>query len=262
MQMRVSENSLGTKLFGDNLSDNPISLKHLFLNLQKEMETKLRVGRDCITHPTAKGDDSETHWRDWIDDYLPKRYSAEKAFVIDSIGNQSEQIDIVIYDKQYSPLIFKHSGAVYIPAESVYAVFEVKQTLNKSNIDYSKKKAASVRALYRTSAPIPHAGGTFEPRTPIHILAGILTYNSDWTPPLGDTFITAIQTPEKNEQLDLGCVICEGAFEVCYSNGQRRELYTTTSDRALVFFFLKLLSRLQSVGTVPAMDISEYIKSL
>lgn len=32
--------------------------------------------------------------------YLSKRYCADKAFVIDSIGNISDEIDIVIYDRQ------------------------------------------------------------------------------------------------------------------------------------------------------------------
>lgn len=43
----------------------------------------------------------------WFNDYLPKRYKAAKATVVDSQGNISEQIDLALYDIQYSYLAFK-----------------------------------------------------------------------------------------------------------------------------------------------------------
>jgi Domain of unknown function (DUF6602) len=52
------------------------------------------------------------------------------AHVVDSGGKFSEQIDVVVYDRQYSPLIFEIEGEKVIPAESVYAAFEAKQTMN------------------------------------------------------------------------------------------------------------------------------------
>lgn len=61
----------------------------------------------------------------------------DKATIIDSAGNQSEQIDLVIYDAQYSYLVFTQGNRKLIPAESVYAVFEVKQELNKAYIEYA-----------------------------------------------------------------------------------------------------------------------------
>ena len=42
-----------------------------------------------------------------------------------------------------------------IPAESVYAVFEAKQTADASMVAYAQKKVESVRRLRRTSLPIP-----------------------------------------------------------------------------------------------------------
>lgn len=40
----------------------------------------------------------------------------------------------MIYDRRYSPFLFNQSGAVFIPAESVYAVFEVKQELSRETV--------------------------------------------------------------------------------------------------------------------------------
>ncbi len=127
-----------------------------------------------------------------LDTYLPQRYKAENAFVVDSLGNFSDQIDVVIFDRQYSPFIFRYENQTIIPAESVYAVFEAKQTANADMVKYAQAKVATVRRLHRTSLPIPHAGGTYPPKQLIPILGGLLTFESDWSPPLGPSFEKAL----------------------------------------------------------------------
>src|ERR1700721_930198 len=122
-----------------------VNLKEIFKGLQTQMEAKLTFNRKVVNHPTAKGTATELEWTEMLSTYLPKRYCADCAFVIDADGNISEQIDIVIFDRQYSPFILRQNGVTYIPAECVYAVIEVKQDLSKKNIAYAKKKAASVR---------------------------------------------------------------------------------------------------------------------
>jgi len=62
------------------------------------------------------------------------------------------QIDIAIYDRFYSPLFFHDEGQPHIPAESVDAVFEVKQTLTSKWIIDAGRKAASVRRLPQMGA--------------------------------------------------------------------------------------------------------------
>ena len=144
---------------------NKVDLKKIFLGLQEEMVSRLSTNREVITHPGTKGDASELKWIEMLNNYLPQRYKVDKAFVLDSEGARSEQIDVVVYDRQYSPFLFHEGGAIYIPSESVYAVFEVKQSLNKDAIEYAGGKVESVRKLKRTSVKIPHAGGTFSPNT-------------------------------------------------------------------------------------------------
>ena len=89
-----------------------------------------------IVHSGSKGDATEAEWVSWFTEYLPKKYKATaNGFVIDCNGNLSEQIDIIIYDNHFSPLVFELGGQKYIAVESVYAVFEVKQDLTKEHID-------------------------------------------------------------------------------------------------------------------------------
>jgi len=53
------------------------------------------------------------------------------GFVVDHSGKISEQIDIIIYDRHFTPFIFKGERVVYIPVEGVYAIFEVRPQFNK-----------------------------------------------------------------------------------------------------------------------------------
>lgn len=159
-------------------TNKKIDVREIFLGLQKQMRSKLSLNKKILTHPVSKGDASELEWVDMLGSYLPKRYQVEKAFVIDYEGMISEQIDIVIFDRHYSPFLLKQNGATYVPAESIYAVIEIKPQLNPKNIRYAAKKALSVRKLERTSAPIVHAGGTInDTKKPFDILAGLLTLN-------------------------------------------------------------------------------------
>ncbi|MGL3214046.1 DUF6602 domain-containing protein [Bradyrhizobium sp. BR 1433] len=135
------------------------SLEKLLAGLHEEISLRLERSRAAIGHPVAKGDATEGIWIELLKNYLPERYRVHRAFVIDSTDTTSQQIDIVIYDRQYTPLIFKQDGTLVIPAESVYAVFEAKQSIDADQLDYAAGKIASVRALCRTSLPIPSAGG-------------------------------------------------------------------------------------------------------
>lgn len=237
-----------------------VKMLELFKNMQIQMQSTLELGREHITHKGEMGEAAEESWRKWLREYLPHRYCVDKAIIVDCDGNTSDQIDIVIYDVQYSYFVFKHEQVKYVPAESVYAVIEVKQELNKVNLDYAGEKAASVRKLYRTSAEIPFVGGVYRPK-PLHkILAGIITIESGWKDPLGETLKRNLATEDFNFQVDFGCAIKHGSFWV--ENEPKLMVRRSAPDEALLFFFLQLLKALQSIGTVPAIKIDEYAKVL
>lgn len=177
---------------------SPWSLPKLLAQLHDDIEHDLSVARETIGHSTTKGDESEYVWLKLLKNYLPDRYQVIKAHVVDSQGTFSEQIDIVVRDRQYSPFIFRYKQHEIVPVESVYAVFEAKQTVNASLVTYAQAKAESVRRLYRTSLPIPHAGGTYPAREPHTILAGLLTFESDWSPSLGEPLKKALATDDPN----------------------------------------------------------------
>lgn len=229
------------------------SLPALFDGLHKGIEQRLAISRAVNHHPVMKGDASENIWLDFLASYLPSRYQATRAVVVDSQGQFSHQIDIVIHDRHYTPFMFHQEGQAFVPAESVYAVFEAKQTLNSEQVEYAAEKAASVRRLHRTSLPVPNIYGKSPPKPPHAILAGVLTLDSDWTPALGQTLLDKLAVHDAVHRLDLGCAAAKGMFV------RQDESYTASAGPAPASEFLfELIAQLQELGSAPMIDIRAY----
>lgn len=234
------------------------SLSVLLSGLHDEIQQKLATARKAFQHPGTKGDASEGVWLEMLQTYLPKRYQATKGQVVDSSGGISDQIDILIFDRQYSPFIFEFHGQIIIPAEAVYAAFEAKQSINAAQVDYAQKKMASIRRLHRTSLPIPSAMGLLPPKPLHHIIGGLVTFESDWDPVLGKPLLDALAHQEENGRLELGCVAAHGVF-MCDDHGCH---VATPQSKAATAFLFELIARLQTCATVPMIDIRAYAKWL
>lgn len=266
---------------------NTIDLKLLFEGLQNQMIAQLNTNRAFITHPGSKGDSLENAWIEWLQKYLPNRYSVDKAIVIDHKGNTSQQIDIVIYDNWFTPFIFSQNGFHYIPAEGVYAVFEVKPDIqgnvgNQSYIEYACEKIESVRLLSRTSTSMINSGIKTQARPLTKIVGGILTSTNSFTHDNNDSIIGHLKRHTNLKAIDIGCIANYGSFYVDYdgkeniseSDFQKRYLdyYQSRSiknvifsnnENSLISFFLQLTRYLQqAIGTIPAIDLNAYSQAI
>lgn len=274
----------------DYIAMSKIDLQKLFEGLQSQMIAQLSTNRDFIEHPGSKGDALENAWIEWLRKYLPNRYSVDKAIVIDHEGNTSHQMDIVIYDNWFTPFIFSQNGFHYIPAEGVYAVFEVKPDIQgnvaeKSYIEYAAEKIESVRILKRTSTNMINSGQNFPARALTKIIGGILTSTNSFTHSNNTTIETHLTKQYGLKSLDIGCIADYGSFYIDYTGSENLSLkdpqdfdkryndyYTSRtinkivfSDRSnsLVSFFLQLTRYLQqAIGTVPAIDLNAYSSTI
>ena len=231
------------------------SLPQLLAGLHEDIQKRLETVRRSFGHPGVKGNASEKVWLELLQTYLPRRYKVETAHVVDSQGSFSEQIDIVVFDRQYSPFIFRYEGQTIVPAESVYAVFEAKQTANADHVQYARNKVASVRSLYRTSLPIPYAKGTYPPKALIPIHGGLLTFESDWSTGLGQPLRKALGSGADDNHLDIGCIAAHGWFD--FDPRVSKYKFHVGGKPATAFLF-KLISLLQFSGTVPMIDVTAY----
>ncbi len=268
--------------------NNKIDLKMLFGGLQSQMIAQLNTNRQFITHPGSKGDALENAWIEWLRKYLPNRYSVDKAIVIDHEGNTSHQIDIVIYDNWFTPFIFSQNGFHYIPAEGVYAIFEVKPDLkgnveDKSYIEYAAEKIESVRILKRTSVKMINSGKDVPARPLTKIVGGILSSTN--TIKRTTTIEKQLKSQIGFKSIDFGCSVDYGSFYIDYegeedldlvdiSNFDKRyndyylerkfkEVKFSKKENSLVTFFMQLTRYLQqAIGTVPAINLQCYLDKI
>lgn len=236
-------------------AQHPPTPTQLFGALQENLRAALKAEREVLHHPVTKGDASELRWIDMLAAHLPKRYELARASVIDSDGEASECIDIVIFDRQYTPKLFDNgNGGIFLPAESVYAAIEVKQSLTKEHLEYASQKVASVRRLRRTSIEIPHAGGAHPPKPLPRIVGALVCLESGWNPPFGRAFSDCLNALSPEGGIDLGCALVDGAFSV----DAVRAVRVSDASLALASFFVGLFTRLQAMATVPAIDLCAY----
>src|SRR5258706_15849676 len=105
----------------------PEFLKRALLEVEAAFQERLKHTGRMVTHTVTLGDAVEQAWIDLLRAYLPARYQVAKAFAIDCEGSTTEQLDCLIYDAHFTPGLFGSGNLLYVPAEAVYATFEVKQ---------------------------------------------------------------------------------------------------------------------------------------
>ncbi len=234
-------------------------LQRAFASEQACLMAKLRSS-DRIVHDGDRGEVNEQYFIDVLRHYLPNRYTVHKASILDSEGQISDSIDVVVHDRQYTPTLLDSESHRYVPAEAVYAVFECKPVISKHYLEYAGRKAESVRRLKQTSVPIVHAGSSpYPPKAPIKLIAGILAIEVEWKDGLGDCFRTCHSELDGLKRLDCGLAVDGHSFDT-FAGDDR---YTCcASENALVFFLFRLLNQLQSLGTVPAIDWNAYASRL
>lgn len=232
------------------MATEKMSIKTMFKTKQAVLESKLSV---LLEHPVTKGEHCEGAWIDFFRSFLPSKYAVDKGFVFDAEGSVSEQIDIIIYDALYTPLIFgTDAGEKFITAESVYAVFDSKPKIEKSTLEYTNKKVESVAKLVRSSRYIINAGMSQTPRKLTHIIGGILAVDSVQPE-------TIKQHVKDTPYIDIGCAIKKTSFIVYReSAGAVVDVQCSSQEESILSFFYMILNLLYDLGTVAAIDIRDY----
>jgi hypothetical protein len=251
-------------------SSGSIDLRQAFLQRQKLLSAELEIPLEFTSHPTTIGDASEANWVRMLKSFLPGRYEVGPVFALDAAGAQSQQVDIAVYDRQYSPLWFESAGGTRIvPVESIYCVLEAKQEINASTLRYAADKVASVRSLTRTSARIVDIYGTQPGPNPSTrpILGGIVALRSGWVGGLAsETGQANIRSIEAAGHLDLGIALTDGAFDFVSQTANlellSRGLEFSPPGTQLIYFALHLFRRLQSIGSAMAVDLDVYEQAL
>ncbi len=109
------------------------------------------------TTPGQIGSAREVPVRNKLMHLLPHGMAVGSGCVIDSFGNTSRQIDVVLYEKDVCPVfaINDDPASTYYPCEGVIAVGEVKSTLGSAELEDTFRKIESVKTLRRYARTSP-----------------------------------------------------------------------------------------------------------
>jgi hypothetical protein len=84
--------------------------------------------------------------------FLPPCYGLSPGEIFSADGQQSAQVDIVIYDAVFSTVLFRDGTRMLFPAESVYGSIEVKSNLSLAELDKACGNISSIKRLPRQRA--------------------------------------------------------------------------------------------------------------
>jgi hypothetical protein len=128
-----------------------MNLTELFVQISHQMKAELKSARSAASHAGIKGTAFENIVKNFLSRHVPERLGICTGQLVDSTGNMSKQLDIIIYDKAYTPVLFKSEGIQVIPNECAYAVIEVKATLEASTLPSILANMLSVKDLKKTA---------------------------------------------------------------------------------------------------------------
>lgn len=82
-----------------------------------------------------------------LNDFIPKRYAIGTGVAYDSLGHNTPQLDLVIWDEQNYPRIEQFGHKLFF-AESVKATIEIKTNYNTNNLKDIINKCSAVTKLH------------------------------------------------------------------------------------------------------------------
>lgn len=99
-----------------------------------------------LIHPGEFGMYREKIISELLKPFLPSKLGIGTGFIITSKNNISTQCDIIIYDRENTPVI-ENGEQRFFPVESVVCVIEVKSKLSKSEFNKALVKLAHIKKL-------------------------------------------------------------------------------------------------------------------
>jgi len=103
-----------------------LSLATLFDLVSKRLRIEFDYQAKILGHPGEVGTGRENVLKGILAKYIPRRYAIDSGFVIDALNGKSKQMDIVIYEANYTPVFEIVEGKRFFPCETVVVVGQVR----------------------------------------------------------------------------------------------------------------------------------------
>jgi hypothetical protein len=100
-----------------------------------------------IQHSLQKGRLREIVVSELVQPFLTPHTKVATGTIIDHYGNQSNPIDIILYDERITPPVLLTATEGIMPCHSVLATIEVKARMNRTELGKAVETARSVKSL-------------------------------------------------------------------------------------------------------------------
>lgn len=136
---------MGNFIFKKILDEKIEFFRYSFKNTSKEIFYD--ENSKTLIHPGEFGNLREQICKDYLRSIIPMRLDLGTGFIINDKGSVSSQVDIVIYDRNSTPLIENSERQRFYPVETVVGIVEIKSDLNKSQFKLALNKLARNKML-------------------------------------------------------------------------------------------------------------------
>lgn len=130
--------------------------KNRTVPIDQLLERTARVLREqfdltaLLPHAGTKGTQREKLIIDFLNNHLPRRFSASTGFIVDFQGNTGAQTDVVLYDASLSPTYYYADDVRVVDRNCALAAIEVKSCLTGRDIEKAIEDARRVKMLSTT----------------------------------------------------------------------------------------------------------------
>jgi len=251
-----------------------MDLKEIFDEVSSQMKSDFIKAQKSLNHSGLKGDANEETVKKFLRQYLPKTLDITTGTLVDSEGNQSKQLDIIISDSAKTPIFFQSGETRVIPIECAYAVIEVKAYLDKAELEKSYKNMQSSKALEKKAY--------FEQKGAIVNTHNL--YGKEWTHWPIQHFVFAFDSPglssvlhnlnayqdtcEIHKRIDAMCILEKGVILNYWPDGMfsalpvsgSKTVASTTSKPLLLFY--TLISVILNQAIMKPFNLMPYIREM
>jgi hypothetical protein len=122
-------------------------LTKYYQGLLQQIRSEVDLINTLFEHQGLKGEGNERLLRDFLKDFVAKKYGIGTGVIIDRMGKSSKQCDIIIYDEFLYPSVLTHGKVQLFPVDIVYATVEVKTTLSSQKSQEACENILSAKSL-------------------------------------------------------------------------------------------------------------------
>lgn len=120
------------------------NIKFNYKKLEQSIVNQLYFKVD--NHPLTTGHNREKIWMKLFKQIIPKKFAIRQGvFLIDSNCKVSKEVDIAIFDEQFTPYVFNYEDICFIPIEAVAVVIQCKS--KSVNIDDINEWLSDINVL-------------------------------------------------------------------------------------------------------------------